>query len=204
MRAYRTVVASALDDVPKGARAYQTLAVVARGDQQNQLALATYLAIDRTLMTHLIDDLVTAGFVERRLDPADRRQRKIVATARGVNTLQDLQRQVREAEDQLLEALDEDERQTFQTLLSRVACGVRSVDLAAAPCDVRSDSCDIAELGSWLDRVPTGARRATTRQAGRSQDGSTGMATHFVGGVSASDWGMDVGKENTLCTPGKY
>ncbi|MFD7169076.1 MarR family winged helix-turn-helix transcriptional regulator [Streptomyces violascens] len=72
MRAYRTVVASALADVPQGARGYQTLAVVVRGDQQNQLALATYLGIERTVMTYLIDDLVSAGLVERRLTPADR------------------------------------------------------------------------------------------------------------------------------------
>ncbi|WP_406263155.1 MarR family winged helix-turn-helix transcriptional regulator [Streptomyces sp. NBC_00191] len=148
LRAYRTVVASALDDVPQGARGYQTLAVVVRGDQENQLALATYLGIDRTVMTYLIDDLVTAGLVERQLNPADRRQRKIVATARGVDTLQDLQRQVREAEDRLLEALDEDECQAFRTLLSRIACDVRDMDLTAAPCDVTSDPCDVAEPGS--------------------------------------------------------
>ena len=136
MRAYRTVVASVLDDVPQGARGYQTLAAVVRGDQQNQLALATYLGIDRTVMTYLIDDLVTAGLVERRLTPADRRQRKIVATARGVTTLRDLQRQVREAEDRLLETLDDSERQAFRTLLSRIACDVRDMDLATAPCDV--------------------------------------------------------------------
>lgn len=59
-----------------------------RGDQQNQLALATYMGIDRTVMTYVIDDLVTAGLVERRPNPADRHRRKIVAAARGVNTLQ--------------------------------------------------------------------------------------------------------------------
>ncbi|MFK0044612.1 MarR family transcriptional regulator [Streptomyces sp. NPDC090741] len=48
--------------------------------------MATYLGIDRTVMTYLIDDLVTAGLVERRLNPADRRQRKIV-TAPGVDAL---------------------------------------------------------------------------------------------------------------------
>ncbi|MEV7863310.1 MarR family winged helix-turn-helix transcriptional regulator [Streptomyces hirsutus] len=148
MRAYRTVVASVLDDVPQGARGYQTLTVVARGDQQNQLALATYLGIDRTVMTYLIDDLVTAGLVERRLTPADRRQRKIVATARGVDTLQDLERQVREAEDRLLEALGENERQAFRTLLSRIACDVRDMDLATAPCDVTPAPRDFAEPGS--------------------------------------------------------
>ncbi|WP_406185902.1 MarR family winged helix-turn-helix transcriptional regulator [Streptomyces sp. NBC_01006] len=148
MRAYGTVVASVLGDVPQGARGYQTLAVVVRGDQQNQLALATYLGIDRTVMTYLIDDLVTAGLVERRLNPADRRQRRIVATALGVDTLRDLQRQVREAEDRLLESLDEHERQAFRTLLGRIACDVRDMDLTAAPCDVTPDPCDVTEPGS--------------------------------------------------------
>ncbi|MFF2076133.1 MarR family winged helix-turn-helix transcriptional regulator [Kitasatospora sp. NPDC058162] len=147
MRAYRTVVEAALGDVPQGARGYQTLAVVVRGDQPNQLALATYLGIDRTVMTYLIDDLVTAGLVERRLTPVDRRQRKVVATTRGLTTLQDLRRQVREAEDRLLEALDENERLAFRTLLGRIACDVRGLDLAAAPCDVTSDPCDAAEPG---------------------------------------------------------
>lgn len=96
-------------------------------------------------MTYLIDDLVSAGLVERRLNPADRRQRKIVATVRGVNTLRDLQRQVRVAEDRLLEALDENDRQAFRTLPSRIACDVRDMNLAAAPCDSTSDTCDVAE-----------------------------------------------------------
>ncbi|GAA1165563.1 DNA-binding MarR family transcriptional regulator [Kitasatospora gansuensis] len=135
IRAYRTVVEAVLDDLPQGARGYQTLAVVARGDQHNQLALATYLGIDRTVMTYLIDDLVAAGLVERRLTPADRRQRRIVATARGVDTLRDRQRLVREAEDRLLETLDANERQVFRTLLGRIACDVRDMDLTAAPCD---------------------------------------------------------------------
>ncbi|MFD7836400.1 hypothetical protein [Streptomyces sp. NPDC059761] len=85
---------------------------------------------------------------ERRLNPADRRQRKIVATALGVGTLRDLQRQVREAEDRLLESLDEPERQAFRTLLGRIACAVRDMDLTAAPCDVAPGPCDVTEPGS--------------------------------------------------------
>ncbi|MFF3861480.1 MarR family winged helix-turn-helix transcriptional regulator [Streptomyces sp. NPDC002209] len=163
MRAYRTVVASVLDDVPQGAHGYQTLAVVVGGDQQSQLALASYLGIDRTVMTYLIDDLVTAGLVERRLNPADRRQRKIVATDRGVSTLQELRRQVREAEDRLLNALDEDERQAFRTLLSRVACDVRDMDLAAAPCDVRSLDSRVGCCPRTTRPAPTTRPRALQR-----------------------------------------
>ncbi|GAA0700475.1 hypothetical protein GCM10010193_64050 [Kitasatospora atroaurantiaca] len=146
--AYRTVVASVLDGVPQGARGYQALAAVVQGDQPNQLALATYLRIDRTVMTYLIDDLVTAGLVERRLNPADRRQRKIVATVRGVKALQDLQRQVREAEDRLLEAVDENERRAFRDLLGRIARSVRDIELTAEPCADAADSCEVATIAA--------------------------------------------------------
>ncbi|MDT9691066.1 MarR family winged helix-turn-helix transcriptional regulator [Streptomyces sp. P9(2023)] len=141
--AYRTAVSSVLGSVPQGARGYQTLAAVVEGDEPNQLALARYLRIDRTVMTYLIDELVAAGLVERRLDPADRRRRKIVATAHGIDTARELQRRVREAEDGLLSAIDEDDRELFRTLLRRVARSLGDVE----PCDADTDRCDDAEPG---------------------------------------------------------
>jgi DNA-binding MarR family transcriptional regulator len=139
LRAYHASVGPLLSDFPHGARGYQTLATVAHGEQPNQLALATYLGIDRTVMTYLIDDLVTAGLVERRLNPADRRQRKVVATRHGIEVLADLERRVRHAEDHLLDGLRAAERQTFRDLLRKVACHVRDIDVTADPCDVASD-----------------------------------------------------------------
>ncbi|MEV8098027.1 MarR family transcriptional regulator [Kitasatospora sp. NPDC085879] len=141
-RAYRRAVASVLDDIPQGPRGYQVLSAVVRGDQPSQLALATYLGIDRTVMTYLIDDLVTAGLVERQLNPGDRRQRRIVATTQGVETLQTLRKRVRQAEDRLLGALDDNECQAFRSHLTRLACDVRDVDLAAEACDAATDLCE--------------------------------------------------------------
>src|ERR1700742_1430962 len=83
LRSYREQVGPLLEDVPQGARGYQTLFEVVRGNQPSQLALATHLGIDRTVMTYLVDDLVEAGLVERRQNPDDRRQRQVVATKRG-------------------------------------------------------------------------------------------------------------------------
>ena len=134
LRAYHAMVASVLEHVPQGPRGYQTLATVARGDQPSQLALATCLGIDRTVMTYLIDELVTAGLVERQLNPADRRQRKIVATPRGISILEDSEREVREAEDRLLGALDAGQRAEFRTLLRRAACAAGDPGAAGIPC----------------------------------------------------------------------
>jgi len=142
--AYHAVVSSVLESVPQGARGYQTLAAVVEGDEPNQLALAGYLRIDRTVMTYLIDELVGAGLVERRLDPADRRRRKIVATRHGSDTARELQQRVREAEDGLLSAIDEDDRELFRTLLRRVARSLGDLE----PCDAdETDRCEDAQPG---------------------------------------------------------
>jgi MarR family transcriptional regulator for hemolysin len=140
LRAYQEAVVSVLGDVPHGPRGYQTLATVVHGDQPNQLALATYLGIDRTVMTYLIDDLVDAGLVERRLDPADRRKRKIVATAHGIATFEDLRRRVGEAEDALFAALHPAERDMLRSLVRRVACDLRNIGPTADPCDVADET----------------------------------------------------------------
>jgi DNA-binding MarR family transcriptional regulator len=97
-------------------------------------ALATHLGIDRTVMTYLIDDLVGAGLVERQLNPADRRQRKIVATATGGAAYTDLERRVTAAEDTLLGALDPAERHALRQLLRRVACDLRAIEPVTDPC----------------------------------------------------------------------
>jgi DNA-binding MarR family transcriptional regulator len=135
LRAYHSTVLTELGDFPHGPRGYQTLTEVVRGEHPSQLALAAYLGIDRTVMTYLIDDLVRAGLVERQPNPADRRQRKVVATARGRRTLHDLQRRVRAAEQTVLGALSREEQDTFRSLLRRVACAVRDIEPETDPCE---------------------------------------------------------------------
>lgn len=129
-RAYRGVLEVAVGDFPHGPRGYQVLHMVVHCDQPSQLALATSLGIDRTVMTYLVDDLITAGFVERRLNPADRRQRKVVSTDAGVQALQELERRVRQAEDSVLAPLQPDEREMLCSLFRRVA---ESVDTRENP-----------------------------------------------------------------------
>lgn len=139
LRAYHSTVGTVLGEFPHGPRGYQTLAAVVHGDQQSQLGLATHLGIDRTVMTYLIDDLVDAGLVERRPNPADRRQRRIVATAKGARACAKLERQVRQAEDRVLGALSPADRATLRALLRRVACDLRDIEPGTDPCEVAEE-----------------------------------------------------------------
>jgi DNA-binding MarR family transcriptional regulator len=140
LRSYREGVGPALGSFPHGARGYQTLCEVIRGQQPSQLALANRLGIDRTVMTYVIDDLVEAGLVERRPNPVDRRQRRIVATPRGQEALATLCHQVTDAESAVLGALDAGERALFRRLLAKAACGNAEVGHAAAACDLINET----------------------------------------------------------------
>jgi len=122
VRNYQNASTAAMGDFPHGTRGYQVLVAVVGGELPNQLALAQHLGIDRTVMTYLLDDFVKEGLVERRLNPADRRARMVVATQGGERALADLQRRVAEAENRVLGALSAEDRDVFRTLLRTVAC----------------------------------------------------------------------------------
>ncbi|MEV4800187.1 MarR family transcriptional regulator [Nonomuraea sp. NPDC049421] len=139
LRAYQSTVVTVIGDLPHGPRGYQTLAAVVGGRHPTQLSLASFLGIDRTVLTYLVDDLVEAGLVERRLNPSDRRQRRIVATGEGVRVYEDLERRVGDAEDHLLGALSADEREAFRSMLRRVACDVSDIEPAKDPCEVAEE-----------------------------------------------------------------
>lgn len=138
LRSYREAVTPVLDDFPHGARGYETLAEVVRADHPSQLALAQRLGLDRTVMTYLIDDLVAAGFVERKLNPADRRQRRIVATPRGRRAVETLCDRMADAERAVLGGLDEREHELFRRLLDKAACA-NPAEGSDDPCAVLDD-----------------------------------------------------------------
>jgi DNA-binding MarR family transcriptional regulator len=138
-RSYAKAVSATFADVPGGPRGYQVLAAAAREEPGSQLALAQHLGVDRTVMTYLLDSLAEAGLVERHADPADRRARRLVATARGRALLDELGEQLRAAEDQLLAGLDGEDRQSFRALLQRVAVHAVTALDSATPDGASSD-----------------------------------------------------------------
>lgn len=121
LRAYLKAGDAAFEDLPGGPRGYQVLAGVERRPPSSQLALATRLGVDRTVMTYLIDDLVEAGLVRRRTNPEDRRSKRLELTDRARGLLPALDARLARLEEALLSALDEPERRRLRTLLRRAA-----------------------------------------------------------------------------------
>ena len=151
MRSYLRAATEAVADVPGGPRGYQVLSAAA-DEPRTQLVLAQSLGVDRTVMTYLLDDLESAGLVERRPDPADRRARRVVLTADGNARLCDLERRLAAAEEHLLEPLDPTERDVLRHLLRRLATRTTADDVN--PCSV------VEEVQELQERAPVRAARS--------------------------------------------
>lgn len=81
--------------------------------------LADRLSCDRSNVTALVDKLEQAGLVERRTDPADRRQKTLVVTDEGRVTrgrVADVM-----SDSRLLAALSDDELSTLRDLVWKVS-----------------------------------------------------------------------------------
>jgi MarR family transcriptional regulator for hemolysin len=135
LRGYQTRFEAAVAQMPAGIRGFQVLSAVVHKDPPNQQALGAHLAIDRTVLTYLLDTLVDAGVVERIPDPADRRARKIIATPAGRQMLAAFESRVAAAEADLLEGMEEDEARTLAALISRLAKNVHRTHPGTTPCE---------------------------------------------------------------------
>lgn len=135
LRGYQSRFEAAVEGVPSGIRGFQILSTVVHRDPPNQQALGSHLAIDRTVLTYLLDSLVEAGAVERVPAPTDRRARKIEATEHGRALLAQHEERVAAAEADLLSGLDDSEARTVSSLIGRLAMDVHRAQPGTSPCE---------------------------------------------------------------------
>jgi DNA-binding MarR family transcriptional regulator len=133
LRSYLDNARDAISDLPGGPRGYQVMSVANGDDCSNQATIATSLGIDRTVMTYLVDDLEKAGLVTRRPDPADRRARQVVLTAKGAKTYSAASERIAQVERTILGSLSDSDADTFRQLLVRVAAAGPVVEACDVP-----------------------------------------------------------------------
>jgi DNA-binding MarR family transcriptional regulator len=109
-----------------------------------QQGLAAALQIDRTNLVGLLNDLETAGLIARRRAPDDRRRHIVELTAAGAECLREAECALAAAENEVLGALDAEERETLYRLLQRATAG-HVVDCAGA---VAAEAAETAPAGA--------------------------------------------------------
>ncbi|MFI0895324.1 MarR family winged helix-turn-helix transcriptional regulator [Streptomyces sp. NPDC020983] len=133
---------------PLGLRPRHLVALTVLRDQRGstQQALATTLMMDRATVVGLLNELESDGLVERQRSPEDRRRHIVLLTERGARVLASAELSLAAVEDEVLGALDAEQRNTLYELLLLAACG------SLHPCDAAAhgpagDGCGPAQHG---------------------------------------------------------
>jgi DNA-binding MarR family transcriptional regulator len=114
---------AALD--PAGLRPRHLIALNVLRDQgaTTQGALGEALRLDPSNLVGLLNELEERALLERRRDPDDRRRHIVELSDAGRRALMRAERDLLSVQDDILGALDEDERATLHALLLRAAGG---------------------------------------------------------------------------------
>lgn len=119
------------------------LTVLRDRDGSTQQALAATLMMDRATVVGLLNDLETDGLVERQRSPEDRRRHIVRLTDHGARVLAKAEFSLAAVEDEVLCALDTDQRAQLYDLLALAASGPEhgDCDPAAARDDASGENC---------------------------------------------------------------
>lgn len=102
---------------------FDVLSTLRRAEPPHELkpsAIARATMLSPSGMTHRIDQLETAGLIERVPDPTSRRTAPVALTKQGRDKAEHLARSLAEVEQHLLEALTDREQAQLDTLLTKV------------------------------------------------------------------------------------
>jgi DNA-binding MarR family transcriptional regulator len=104
-------------------RQLMTLSYLRDHDRAPQQELAEVLCMDANNVVLLLNELEDQGYVARLRDPEDRRRHLVELTAAGHKALRSAERAQETIEDEVLRALDGQERATLWRLLTRALYG---------------------------------------------------------------------------------
>ena len=104
-------------------KALGTLSYLRDYDEVSQQALQDGLCIDANYCVLLLNDLESANLVKRQRDPIDRRRHIVSMTELGRRALHQAEQAQQSLEDEILTALDEQERTILAHLLRKAIDG---------------------------------------------------------------------------------
>lgn len=120
---------------PTGLRPRELLALQhlqERGPSAQQ-TLAELVGVDATNLVAVLNSLEDAGLIDRRRNRADRRRAIIALSEQGEQLLANLDRALRELDDEIFAPLTHAERQTLNDLLTTAVQHIASDRAPAAP-----------------------------------------------------------------------
>ena len=105
---------------PYGIRPRHVAALIELRDsgELTQQALCGHLHLDPTTLVAILNELEENGFATRRRDPQDRRRHLVDISKKGLAVIDKVSKVMDDVEEDLLDGLDETERESFEGLLT--------------------------------------------------------------------------------------
>jgi DNA-binding MarR family transcriptional regulator len=121
---------------PLGLRPRHLVALTVLRDHagSTQQSLSAALQIDRTNLVGLLNELESAGLLERRRTSEDRRRHTVHLTALGSERLAEAESALTAAEDKVLGGLDEAQRESLYLLLQQASSDRYAADCGGGDC----------------------------------------------------------------------
>jgi len=114
---------------------WSVLAHLSRYEGINQAALADILEIEPITLVHQLDRLEAAGWIERRLDPEDRRVRLLYLTDRGRPILDRMHELGSETRAEAVAGLSPEEQDRLIDTLLRIKANLSAREAATQPAE---------------------------------------------------------------------
>lgn len=93
----------------------------------NQQSICNNLAIDKTAMVKIIDYLIRIGFVDRNVNPDDRREHFIVLTKKGMKQTSEIINAFEALDKKLFESISKEEQQIFQKVICNLSSSLKEM-----------------------------------------------------------------------------
>jgi DNA-binding MarR family transcriptional regulator len=114
---HRAIAERALASLGLSGKGFGALILLSQAGPLSQQRLGERQGVDRTTMVAVVDELESAGYVERRRDPSDRRAYSLHATTKGRRVLARAAEATKRAEDEFLTPLAEADRRRLKRML---------------------------------------------------------------------------------------
>jgi MarR family transcriptional regulator, transcriptional regulator for hemolysin len=108
-------------------RYYSILYFLSGNDGCCQQDICDSLAIDKSAMVKVMDHLITKGYVERRVNPVDRREHFILLTRKGRQQTKRVVSEFRKLDRQMFSGISATVKRGFIVLLDRLSSNLKTI-----------------------------------------------------------------------------
>lgn len=123
---YYGVLTKSLEDL-EIERYFSILYFLSENNGCTQQHICNNMIIDKTAMVKMIDYLIKAGYVERRVNPEDRREHFIILTKKGQKRTEETVKAFNSIDEQIFSSVSKSDRLIFKKVLNQLSGSLKGL-----------------------------------------------------------------------------